>query len=90
MILVTGATGFIGRVLGRALDHAGYEWRPYSGRINDLPTLQAELEGVSTVFHLAGAEARGSNRLLQHVDIEGTQRMLEAAGSAGVERIILR
>lgn len=88
MILITGSTGFIGRVLGRSLDHAGYQWRAYTGRINSSQTLWAELEGVDTVIHLAGAEARGSNRLLQHVDIEGTQRLLEEARRAGVTRFI--
>ena len=89
MILITGSTGFIGRVLGRALDHAGHEWRPYSGRMNTPTVMQDELEGVGTVIHLAGAEARGSNRLLQRVDIEGTQLLLEEARRAGVGRIIV-
>lgn len=89
MILITGSTGFIGRVLGRALDHAGHEWRPYSGRMNTPVVMQDELEGVGTVIHLAGAEARGSNRLLQRVDIEGTQLLLEEARRAGVGRIIV-
>ena len=89
MILITGSTGFIGRVLGRALEHAGYEWRPYSGRMNAPLVLRAELVGVDTVIHLAGSEARGSNRLLTHVDIEGTQRLIEEARRAGVGRLIL-
>lgn len=88
MILVTGASGFIGRALGRALDGGGHTWRPYGGRMNETETLRAELAGVDTVIHLAGAEARGSNRLLQHVDVEGTQRLIEAARPAGVGRII--
>lgn len=89
MILVTGSTGFIGRVLGRTLDHAGYTWRPYSGRMNAAQTLRDELEGVDTVIHLAGAEARGRNRLLQSVDIEGTRLLMGEARAAGVSRIIL-
>jgi NADH dehydrogenase len=89
MILVTGATGFIGRVLGRALDHAGHLWRPYSGRMNEPQALRADLEGVKTIIHLAGSEARGSKRLLQHVDVEGAQRLIEEARRAGVSRIIL-
>ncbi len=89
MILVTGASGFIGRALGRALDGGGHNWRAYSGRMNDLETLRAELEGVETVIHLAGAEARGSNRLLLHVDVEGTQRLIEEARRAGVGRLVV-
>lgn len=89
MILITGATGFIGRVLGRALDHAGHPWRPFTGRMNAPQELVAELEGVETVIHLAGAEARGANRLLNHVDVDGTRWLLEEARRAGVSRFIL-
>ena len=89
MILVTGATGLIGRALTGALDHAGYAWRAYSGRMSDAQTLRDELEGVTTVIHLAGAEARGNRRLLQVVDVEGTQRLIEEARRAGVQRLIV-
>lgn len=57
--------------------------------MNAAETLRDELVGVDTVIHLAGAEARGRNRLLQNVDIEGTRLLLEEARSAGVGRIIL-
>jgi len=89
MILVTGASGFVGRSLTRSLDHAGQAWRAYSGRLSDAETLAVELEGVTTVIHLAGAEARGNRRLLQYVDVEGTQRLIEAARRAGVRRLIV-
>lgn len=89
MILVTGATGFIGRALGRELDQAGYTWRAYSGRINAPQSLRTELEGVDTVIHLASSEARGRQRMLLHVDIEGTQRLIEESRRAGVRRLIL-
>lgn len=89
MILVTGATGFVGRALGRALTQAGLDWRPYTGRMNAPQTLRTELEGVATVYHLAGSEARGRARMLQHVDVEGTQRLIEEARRAGVGRLIM-
>lgn len=88
MILVTGATGFIGRSLARYLDHAGLPWRPYTGRLNAPLELRAQLQDIEIVIHLAGAEARGRKRLLQHVDIEGTQRLIEEARRAGVQRLI--
>jgi NADH dehydrogenase len=89
MILVTGATGFIGRSLTPRLTQAGFEWRAYGGRMNAPLALRAELEGVDTVIHLAGSEARGRKRLLQHVDIEGTERLIEEARRAGIGRLIL-
>ena len=89
MILITGATGFLGRSLAGKLTLAGREWRAYDGRINDPLTLGEQLQGIETVFHLAGSEARGRRRLLRHVDVEGTERLLEEARRAGVGRIIV-
>jgi NADH dehydrogenase len=89
MILVTGSTGFVGRALGRALTESGHEWRGYTGRMNAPQTLRAELNGVETVIHLAGSEARGRARMLQHTDIEGVQRLIEESRRAGVQRLIL-
>ncbi|MEZ4518611.1 MAG: NAD-dependent epimerase/dehydratase family protein [Chloroflexota bacterium] len=89
MILVTGSTGFIGQTLSRALAESGHEWRAYSGRMNAPQTLRIELEGIDTVIHLAGIEARGRSRMLQHVDVEGTQRLIEECRRAGVGRLIV-
>ncbi len=89
MILVTGSTGFIGRSLTNALTLAGHEWRAYNGRINSPTSLRQQLEGITTVFHLAGSEARGRVRLLRHVDVDGTARLLEEAKKAGVQHLIV-
>lgn len=89
MILVTGARGFIGRSLMRELNRQGRDVRPYTGHINDLPQLTDSLRGVETVFHLASAERRGRPRYLQHVDIQGTERLIRAAHVAGVQRIVM-
>lgn len=88
MILITGATGFVGRALQRALSETEHEWRAYSGRMNAPQTLRAELEGVDTVVHLASSEARGRARMLQHVDVEGTERLIEESRRAGVQHLI--
>jgi uncharacterized protein YbjT (DUF2867 family) len=89
MILVTGSTGFVGRSLMHALERAERPVRAYSGRINDPRALGEALEGVKTVIHLAGAERRDRKRLLHHVDLEGTERLLEEMHRAGVHRLIL-
>ncbi len=89
MILVTGATGFIGRSLTNALTLGGFDWQAYQGRINSPTSLRDQLAGVDKIFHLAGSESRGRVRLLRHVDIEGTARLLEEARLAGVEHIVI-
>jgi NADH dehydrogenase len=88
MILVTGATGFVGRSVVNRLEQAGQPFKVYTGRINDPLSLRAELLDVETVIHLAGSEARGSIRALQHVDIDGTQRLIEESQRMTVTRLI--
>ncbi|MFQ5399215.1 MAG: SDR family oxidoreductase [Anaerolineae bacterium] len=88
-ILITGATGFIGRSLLPRLQAEGHDAIPYHGRINDPLSLRDQLDGMATVIHLAGAEARGRKRLLQHVDIEGAERLLEECHRAGVQHLII-
>ena len=63
--------------------------RTYSGRINDPLTLREVLSDVDAVIHLAGAEARDRVRLLQHVDVEGTERLLEECRRAQIKRVIV-
>ncbi len=88
MILVTGATGFIGRSLMTVLQNQERPVKAYTGRINDPLGLRAELLDVETIIHLAGAEGRGRIRLLRHVDLEGTERLVEESQRAKVKRII--
>lgn len=87
-ILVTGATGFVGRSVMAWLEQEGYEARPYHGRLTDALALRQELAGVHTVIHLASAEGRGRRRLLQHVDIDGLERLLDRCRRDGVQRFI--
>lgn len=87
-LLVTGATGFIGRSLMPQLQQAGIEAQPYTGRINNYLTLREQLAGKTAVVHLAGSEMHGRNRLLNHVDVEGTARLLEECRRAEIKHII--
>ncbi|MCP4419537.1 MAG: NmrA family NAD(P)-binding protein, partial [Chloroflexi bacterium] len=47
-----------------------------------------ELEDVTTIIHLAGSEARGRNRLLHHIDVNSSERLLREARLAGVQHFI--
>jgi NADH dehydrogenase len=87
MILVTGAEGFVGRSIMRALAQEEREAKAYGGRINDPLRLRAELEGVNSVIHLCGAEAHDRVRQLDHVDVEGTERLLEESQRAELSRL---
>lgn len=89
MIFITGATGFIGRSLTAVLTEKGYEFKTYNGRINNPIRLREELKGVDIVIHLAGAESRGRDHLLRHVDLEGTERLLEECERAEIKKIIV-
>lgn len=101
---VSGATGFIGQHLCRALSEAGIQIRAL-GRSRpsidcdfvhwDLAgNLSAEaLAGVDTVFHLAGkahalSETSQDEREYFTLNTEGTRRLLEAAQLAGVRRFV--
>jgi len=88
MILVTGASGFIGRSLMTVLQNQERPVKAYTGRMNDPLGLRAELLDVETIIHLAGAEGRGRIRLLRHVDLEGTERLIEESQRAQVKRIV--
>ncbi len=89
MILVTGSTGFIGRSLIQTLERDGRSYKVYNGRINDPLTMREELIDVETVIHLAGSENQGSIRLLNHVDIEGTERLIEECQRANLSHLII-
>jgi nucleoside-diphosphate-sugar epimerase len=52
-ILVTGATGFIGAHLTRALSAAGYNVAPHSSRCGDIACCELDFPDVGHVFHLA-------------------------------------
>lgn len=88
-LLVTGATGFIGRSVMAQLQRGGIDAHPFHGRINNYLDLREQLAGKTAVIHLAGSEMRGRNRLLNHVDIEGTARLLEECKRANIQHLIV-
>jgi nucleoside-diphosphate-sugar epimerase len=96
-ILLTGATGFIGRRL------LAPGWRPLVrrpaglvdecvGDLLDPASLARACEGVEALVHCAG-EAEASRfsdaARVWEVNVTGTKNLLEAAGRAGVKRFVL-
>jgi nucleoside-diphosphate-sugar epimerase len=53
-ILVTGATGFLGRRLVAALESRSFTVRRHSSADGDIASCSLPMEGVGRVFHLAG------------------------------------
>jgi NADH dehydrogenase len=55
--------------------------------LKDERGLRAAMKGVEVIYHLAGAEAKGTQADLMGVDIDGTRSIAKVAADAGVERI---
>jgi uncharacterized protein YbjT (DUF2867 family) len=95
-VLVTGGTGLLGRAVADRLTHAGHEVRVLSRRAQPAgrwPTVVADLgtgdgltdsvAGVSAIVHSAS-----DPRAVDAVDVEGTERLLDAARNAGSPHLI--
>lgn len=103
-VLLTGATGFVGshvaeRLSGRGLRctvRASSDLRWLEGL--DLETvevdladgegLEAALEGVDRVVHVAGVTRAPREEHFRRVNVEGTRRLAEASVRAGVRRFV--
>ncbi len=103
-VLVTGASGFIGRHLVdhlmsqghavRALSRPGGGWRPppgveqVHGDVTVPASLRPALAGVDAVVHLAARQHASRPGVLRRVNVEGTQALAAEARAAGVSRLI--
>jgi uncharacterized protein len=96
-VLITGASGFIGRALSQRLTESGYEaiplvrgepapgartWNPGAGRIDD-----DALAGIDAVVHLAGESIGGrwtpaKKQAILSSRIEGTELVANAVAAA--------
>ena len=90
-VAITGGTGFVGRHLAERLDPA--ETVVVSRRtgvpIDDVDALAAAFAGCDAVAHCAGINREIGDQTFEHVHIDGTGAVIEAARRAGVRRIVM-
>jgi nucleoside-diphosphate-sugar epimerase len=101
-VLVTGASGFLGRAVASAVRDAGHEVRTFQrrpsgvdrvadvlGTMTDAAAVGHAVDRVEAVVHLAAkVSLAGDPADFERVNVEGTRTLLAAARAAGVSRFV--
>ena len=103
-VALTGATGFAGQAIMRALVAAGHHpsyllrdvsmqfseprLRPVPGDLHDTAALDSLMQGADTVIHVAGAVSARNAAAFFRTNLEGTRNVVAAAKRCGVKRFI--
>ena len=106
-VLITGATGFVGRAVCEAVVREGHSVRRMArgsrshslepqnsamewvrGSVLCPNDLRQGMQGCDVVIHLVGIIGEIGDQTFERVHLEGTRRVLEAALTSGVRRMI--
>jgi dihydroflavonol-4-reductase len=89
LVYVSGASGFVGGHVVRALGASGAEVRAERAELLDPEALARAVEGCDAVFHVAALYSYSAPAaLLEQVNVEGTRNVIEACVSARVRRLV--
>lgn len=95
--VVTGASGFLGRAVARALTARGDQVRGIDVRPGPGVTVAditsggpwtAALDGADLLVHASAFQETGDAAVLWRVAVDGTHQVLRAATRAGVQRVV--
>ncbi|MGH3002495.1 MAG: NAD-dependent epimerase/dehydratase family protein, partial [Gaiellaceae bacterium] len=88
-IYLTGASGFVGAHVRRALDEAGADVRSDRVELLDLPALERAFAGCDAVVHVAALYSyEAEEPLVEAVNVSGTRNVVEACRRRGVRRLV--
>jgi uncharacterized protein YbjT (DUF2867 family) len=101
-VLITGASGFVGQAVSRAVVGQGHavrgmtrrpparplpgEW--VAGSVSSVDDLRRAMAGCDAVIHLVGIIGEVGDQTFDRVHREGTRRVVEACSASGIRRLI--